>query len=305
MGKPSITVLIPGYNESTFLADSLRAVLAAGAKWGGSFHALYFDNSSTDKSLEIALEIAQEHPELKIETASSNMGMKYSWGRLLSQVKTDYFCFFGAHDLVSENYFKEIYKTIQEGQGNAIFCANETRLEESPEGWIPVTEKNQYVFSDKPRVRLFQLIFYLNHATEAYGVFPASICNLEQINSSKTINFDHPFLITALTKVNIQYVGSVRYIRRYRKNYGDNFTHKNSANEFQSRDLRVSGSKIHNLHNKHAAIEILRESKISWTSPVYFYAYYMLRLKYSKTSGFPLIFVVNRFLFGKFTPWKI
>lgn len=52
--KPAISVIIPAFNEALFVADTIRSVLDAKARYNGPIEIIVVDNNSTDATGEIA-----------------------------------------------------------------------------------------------------------------------------------------------------------------------------------------------------------------------------------------------------------
>jgi glycosyltransferase involved in cell wall biosynthesis len=53
-GRPSISIVIPAYNESDYLGDTLAAVGEAAASYAGPVEIIVVDNNSTDDTAKIA-----------------------------------------------------------------------------------------------------------------------------------------------------------------------------------------------------------------------------------------------------------
>ncbi len=61
-----ISVVIPVYNEAPLLEGSVRELRARLMKWGVEFEILVAENGSTDDTVAIAGELAQEMPEVRL-----------------------------------------------------------------------------------------------------------------------------------------------------------------------------------------------------------------------------------------------
>jgi glycosyltransferase involved in cell wall biosynthesis len=62
-----LSVVMPAFNEAQILATSATDVLSGLRSRGGSFELIVVENGSTDSTPEIAVELASEHPELRVE----------------------------------------------------------------------------------------------------------------------------------------------------------------------------------------------------------------------------------------------
>ncbi len=69
MSDPSVTIVIPIYNEEGILSASIADLtekLASDPKWTESYEILLSENGSTDRTVEVAHELMSRHPELRL-----------------------------------------------------------------------------------------------------------------------------------------------------------------------------------------------------------------------------------------------
>jgi glycosyltransferase involved in cell wall biosynthesis len=89
---PELTVIIPVHNEESILADSVAGLLDRLPPVCASFEILLAENGSTDRTLEIARDLAARHPEVR---------------------------FFSAGE---PNYGKALKQGIEEARGELVVC---------------------------------------------------------------------------------------------------------------------------------------------------------------------------------------
>jgi glycosyltransferase involved in cell wall biosynthesis len=65
--EPRVTVVMPAYNESALLASSIGEVVKGMREQGGAFEVIVVENGSTDGTLEIARDLADEYDEVRVE----------------------------------------------------------------------------------------------------------------------------------------------------------------------------------------------------------------------------------------------
>jgi glycosyltransferase involved in cell wall biosynthesis len=65
--RPHISVVMPAFNEVEILGTSLKEVVAGLRDRGESFEVIIVENGSTDRTLALALELAAEFPEVRVE----------------------------------------------------------------------------------------------------------------------------------------------------------------------------------------------------------------------------------------------
>jgi glycosyltransferase involved in cell wall biosynthesis len=69
MTEPTVTIVIPVYNEEGILSASvadLTEKLASEPLWQDSYEILLSENGSTDRTVEVANELMERHPELRL-----------------------------------------------------------------------------------------------------------------------------------------------------------------------------------------------------------------------------------------------
>lgn len=75
----SVSIIIPAYNEEKKLAPTVNMALFGLSKNGiSNFEILIFDDASTDKTGEIADELASKYPQIKVVHNSRNMNLGFN-----------------------------------------------------------------------------------------------------------------------------------------------------------------------------------------------------------------------------------
>ena len=238
--KYDIEIVIPCYNEEEFLAITLESVVAAREKSSLRISILISDNCSKDNSLSIAKFYMEEYQNIRILTNVQNIGGRENWIKALSFVDAQYFMFLDAHDYISVDYFLEVEEILSSSDSQElIFMPNEYVVVGNSEH--PVSKYEfQYNLHKHPKIRFWQLVFYLGHATEVHSIFPLSGIDLKMISQSKAYSFDQLLLHNYLVFYDSKYM-KAPYFRRYKTVVNKNFSYVNSYGEVESRLERVSG----------------------------------------------------------------
>src|SRR2546421_1349341 len=85
-GTPHISVVMPAFNEAEILATSVKEVVTGLRERGAAFEVIIVENGSTDRTLAIALEIAAELPEVRVEhRTEANYGRALRAGLLAAR----------------------------------------------------------------------------------------------------------------------------------------------------------------------------------------------------------------------------
>lgn len=69
MSNPTVTIVIPVYNEEGILSASIADLtdkLAVDDRWTDSYEILLSENGSSDRTVEVAQELMERHPELRL-----------------------------------------------------------------------------------------------------------------------------------------------------------------------------------------------------------------------------------------------
>jgi len=294
----SLSVLIPAYNESEYIEQTLRSVIASAKNWQGEVRIIVFDNGSTDKTNSIIRQIQAEHAPLVLLESRINMGSRYSWTHLLSAVTTDFFIILGAHDWISDNYLNLMQKTLSENVDVAVF-GREIMVVETDSGWIEKPIENYLVLSKNSLLKALQLVFFQYHNSIAHSIFPSNIIGKIPLQKIKVIHFDLVLSFYFFSQVSLTYNFDAKFYRRYRNQIDGYFAHINSAGEIEDRVERVIGASSELFSDEYISKELVAALHDflpkCWNAPVE----YILRGKYRLTGLSWFAFRSSRFIFGK------
>src|SRR5215469_5812173 len=117
-----LSILIPLYNEEEFIASLLRRVMAAPLPDGMEREIIVVDDGSKDGSLEIAEEVAQEHPEtIRVIRHKVNQG-KGAAVRTAIENATGEYCIIQDADLEYDpKEYPRMLKPLLEGVADAVY----------------------------------------------------------------------------------------------------------------------------------------------------------------------------------------
>ena len=107
MSEPIISILIPVYNSSEFLYDSIPTVLN---QTFNDIELVIVDDGSTDNSVEILEEFAKSDDRIKIFT-KENGGSASSRNMALMNATGKYIAFFDPDDFISDNLLELAYNS--------------------------------------------------------------------------------------------------------------------------------------------------------------------------------------------------
>lgn len=97
MSLPSVTFIIPNYNDSELLPQALEAALHQSHP---PDEVIVIDDASTDGSMEIIHDYAKRYPTIRVMENAKNLGAARTLQLGYNAVRTDYFCSGSANDYI-------------------------------------------------------------------------------------------------------------------------------------------------------------------------------------------------------------
>ncbi|MBI2966530.1 MAG: glycosyltransferase [Bacteroidetes bacterium] len=108
---PFISILIPTFNGSGILPETIRAAIIAGKNSGCGFEIIVSDDASTDNT---PVNIRKEFPGLKIITAEINCGFAVTANKGIKSASGDFVLLLNSDTLLSENYFNTQFSFFED-----------------------------------------------------------------------------------------------------------------------------------------------------------------------------------------------
>lgn len=109
--KPVLTILITSYNKEKYISYILEMLKAQNRP---EIEVHIIDDGSNDASLSIINELVGDIDNFFIHHWDENKGTGYTRYYALTLVKTNYFIFIDADDMIVEDYVDTLVNTIQE-----------------------------------------------------------------------------------------------------------------------------------------------------------------------------------------------
>lgn len=127
--NPLVSVLVPIYNASPFLAECLNSIVIQTFE---NLQIVLFDDGSTDNSLSICEQFAVKDERIEI-FHQENAGVATTRNNLLSKIRGDFFLFVDADDWI-ENNMIEILLSIHSFTQADIMCSDISSSDVNVEG---------------------------------------------------------------------------------------------------------------------------------------------------------------------------
>ncbi len=116
-----VSIGLPVYNEARHLDAALAALRAQDYP---ELEIIICDNASTDETLAICRRHALEDPRVRVETASTNIGVTGNFRRAFELAKGQYFMWASGHDLWSSGLVGECVGLLREHPGACLAYAS-------------------------------------------------------------------------------------------------------------------------------------------------------------------------------------
>ncbi len=110
MARCRLSVIMPNFNDSAYLPDSLGAVLSQSR---APDEVVVVDDGSTDGSVALLQDLARRHPNLRVLRNDRNRGVVFTTNRALAEVAGDYVCMASANDRLRPGHFEASMELLE------------------------------------------------------------------------------------------------------------------------------------------------------------------------------------------------
>lgn len=135
--KPSVSVCLPTYNGSKYLRECLDSVLA---QTFTDFEILIVDDQSSDNTVEIAKDYAQNHAQIKLVVNEKNLGLVGNWNRCVELAQGEWIKFVFQDDLIAPNCLEKMLSVVK-SETKFISCKRDFIFDID----IPQNQRNNYL----------------------------------------------------------------------------------------------------------------------------------------------------------------
>ena len=120
MGNPSISVIIPAYNEEKYLSVMLDCVLRQTLN---DFEVIIVNDGSRDRTQNVIDEYIEKYPDLIKCINQQNQGLSASRNNALEIAKGEYIAFLDADDIIKDNYLELLYNEAKRQDADIAKCS--------------------------------------------------------------------------------------------------------------------------------------------------------------------------------------
>jgi len=135
--KPLVSVCIPAYNGERYLKECIDSILA---QTFTDFELLIIDDSSSDKTFEIAQEYAKNDSRIKVFKNEKNLGLVGNWNRCIELAQGEWIKFVFQDDLIVSNCLERMLQAC-DTECKIAFCRRSFLFEEG------TSEKTKQIYN--------------------------------------------------------------------------------------------------------------------------------------------------------------
>lgn len=196
---PCISVIVPVYNQSRtgFLVPCLDSLLAQTLK---DIEIICIDDSSEDDSLNVLLGYAKKHPSFTVVKMKENSRQGTARNRGIDLARGKYIAFIDSDDMVSSNYFEQLYHVAEETHSEAVEASFQY-IDENGNTFGSISkphENKAHALNHASREHLI-----LSHGMIWSYLFSSSLFKENDIRFPEKIRYeDTPTLIRLFFKIN-------------------------------------------------------------------------------------------------------
>ena len=216
-----ISVIVPVYNVDNYLERCLTSLLEQDYH---DYEILVVNDASTDSSLSICKQYAENSNKIKLINLKTNQGLYAARNIGLKHCSGQYVAFVDSDDFVSSNFLSSMH-TIMKDKKTDIVCCNHSYCWDN-KNFFEIASPNQ---KSQPLSRLdfIQIVFTLKSSKRMGISFGGFVWNkLFRRDLLENIFFEHTdgaedelFLSKVFSKINtIYYVGQPLYFYNLRQN---------------------------------------------------------------------------------------
>lgn len=131
MRIPKVSICIPTYNNSRFIAEAVESVLN---QTYADFELIIIDDSSTDGTVDIVRRYADRDGRIRFSVNAANVGMVNNWNKCIGEAKGEYVKYlFGDDVLVSPDALRKMVNVLDSRHdvslvGSSRYIIDETSM---------------------------------------------------------------------------------------------------------------------------------------------------------------------------------
>ena len=132
MSRPAVSIVTPAYNSASYLADTIRSVLAQTVT---DFEMLIVDDGSTDTTADVAQQFAAADSRIRL-LRQTNGGISSARNAAIARAQAPVFALIDSDDMWMPTYLEEQLRVLAESPKAGVVSANAFNLGGSFDGML-------------------------------------------------------------------------------------------------------------------------------------------------------------------------
>jgi glycosyltransferase involved in cell wall biosynthesis len=120
MSLPTLSVVLPNFNDAHVLPRALDAILAQSVP---ALEIIIIDDASTDNSREVIAEYARKHSSIRLEPNEKNCGIMHGMNKGLRLARGEFLVYAAADDEILPGLFEKSLKLLAQHPKGALCCS--------------------------------------------------------------------------------------------------------------------------------------------------------------------------------------
>lgn len=163
---PTVSVLIPCYNQGRFLSETLESLLAQSFN---DWECLIVDDASTDDSVAVATRFAGKDERIRLLRQTENAGVAVARNRALKESRGRFILFLDADDLILPEYMAQAVAALDADPTLTLVYGKAERFSAATRWDLPVFDPSMMLASNC----LYISCFFRREAADTIAFDPA------------------------------------------------------------------------------------------------------------------------------------
>lgn len=165
---PTVSIGLPVYNGSNFLAEAIEAILAQDF---GDFELIISDNASTDDTAEICSRYASMDRRITNIRHPENLGAARNYNHVFQNSSAKYFKWAAHDDLIAPSFLSRCVAAFEEYAGPCAIVYPQSEFIDASGQVVRADRNSMHTTSLSPAARVHRAVQSMGLVTAVFGLF--------------------------------------------------------------------------------------------------------------------------------------
>lgn len=177
--SPRLSIGLPVFNGEIYLEKALNSLIN---QTFNNYELIISDNASTDRTRDICEEYSSKDPRIHYFRNNKNIGATQNWYRVFELSTGEYFASVAHDDVYDQEYMQKCIDVL-DSDPSVVVCHTKTSLIDANDCYIGNFDVKVDTTSEKPHVRLYNIISTDYLCIQLYGVMRSKILAATKVYS--------------------------------------------------------------------------------------------------------------------------